>query len=248
MCYFYNLGDMKINLTHAASFALLSTIALFTCCKGGNTAAEKTDSVTKTELAGTKTIAKQNITADSIVFVDIVKKLYKWHVTQRLTFEGFKPVKINSTDSLYKGIDLRENQKSVDELRGTGLFTESFLKEYRNIALRMDKELRDGSSLWPDGDLPSFNDDVDAWCDCQDSPIDNYWIIIKLTNIQINNNEAHFSWVWQGYTTKQPYKIALAKVNDMWQISYMQGFDMKYYNWGAAKTTGPGVKNKLPKI
>lgn len=243
MCYFYNLGDMKINFTHAASFALLSTIALFTCCKGGSTA-EKTDSVTKTESSVTQTVAKQNITEDSIVLVDIVKRLYKWHVTQRLTFEGFKPVKLNSTDSLYKGIDLRENQKSVDELKGTGLFTEDFLKGYRNIALRMDKELRDGSSLWPEGDLPSFNDDVDEWCDCQDSPVDDYWTIIKLTNIQINNNEAHFSWIWQGDSTRQPYRMALVKENDMWKINYMQGFDMKYYNWGAGKTKVPGVKGK----
>jgi len=223
---------MKINLSYLAGTALI--FAVWGC--HSDKQADKKDTATTTTITSTKIDRQQSIAEDSLLLTDIVKKLYKWHVKQKLTFDGFKPVKLNATDTLYKGIDLRKNQKSVDELKGTGLFTDNFLKQYRNIALRMDKELREGSSVWPDGDLPSFNDDADPWCNCQDSPVDDYWLIIKLTGIQINNNQAQFAWKWNSDTESQPYRIIAVKENGNWVIDYMQGFDMKYYNWGAGKS------------
>lgn len=220
---------MKTNLNYARGFTLLITISIFSC--HSNNEAGKKDTVITTNTTVTQTVQKQNRTEDSILLTNLVKTLYKWHVTQKLTFDGFKPVKLDPADTLYKGIDLLENQKSVDELRGTGLFADSFLKNYRNIALRMDKELRNGSSLWADGELPTFNDDVDPWCNCQDSPIDNYWTIIKLKDISINGSVASFNWAWPGDTEGQPYKMRTVKENGSWKISYMQGYDMKAYNW-----------------
>jgi hypothetical protein len=224
---------MKTNRYCAAGFASLIMVTIFSCHSSNDTG--KKDTVTTAATTITQTVQKQSRVEDSILLTNLVKTLYKWHVTQKLTFEGFKPVKLNPTDTLYKGIDLFENQKSVDELRGTGLFADSFLKDYRNIALRMDKELRDGSSLWPDGELPTFNEDVDPWCNCQDSPIDNYWTIIKLTNIQINNNEAQFNWEWDSNTKSHPYKMRAVNENGSWKISYMQGYDMKAYSWEFVK-------------
>lgn len=93
----------------------------------------------------------------------------------------------------------------------------------------MDKELQDGSSLWPEGELSTFDTDDDAWCDCQDTPVDNYWTIIKINNLKINSNSADFKWTWGGdfnYSTKA------AKENGVWKISYLQGFDINAYNWG----------------
>lgn len=228
---------MKINLTYSACFALLITIFVSSC--HSNTGSDKKDTTaTATTTTTTQTVQKQNGIEDSLLLTNLVKTLYKWHLTQKLTFDGFKPVQINAADTLFKGIDLFENQKSVDELRGTGLFAESFLKNYRNIALRMDKELRDGSSIWPtNGDPPTFDNEVDAWCSCQDEPINDYWKIIKLKNISITNNEAQFNWVWDGYPDFKnfAYKMAAIKQDGNWKISYMQGYDLKAYNWGAGK-------------
>lgn len=230
------LDNMKSKLIYFASFTLLIAMAVSGCQSDGD--ADKKDTAVTAVGTVNQIVQKQNTIEDSILLANLVKTLYKWHVTQKLTFEGFKPVKLNTTDTLYKGIDLFENQKSVDELRGTGLFADSFLKDYRNIALRMDKELRDGSSIWPaNGDPPTFDNDVDPWCDCQDEPIDDYWKIIKLNNLSINNNEAHFNWIWEGYPAFKDfkYKMVAVRQNNDWKIAYMQGYDLQKYNWGAGK-------------
>lgn len=218
---------MKTNLTRTIGFALLSTA--FSACHSDN-GTDRKGAVTQInkDTTSTQTIQKPNITEDSILLTHLVKQLYKWHITQKRQYDGFKAIKLDPTDTLNKAIDLDENQKAINELQTTGLFADDFLKNYRCIAVRMDKELREGSSLWPDGKMPTFDNDVDAWCNCQDSPIDNYWAIIKLKDISINNNVAQFKWTWGDDFT---YEMQAVNENGNWKISYMQGFDMKTYNW-----------------
>lgn len=174
-----------------------------------------------------KTIAKPEDT-DSAQLAVLVRKLYKWHETDSMKYDGFRPLKANPTDTAFTRIDLDENAKAIEELRQTGLFTEDFLNDYRKIAVRMDKELHDGSSLWADGELSTFGDDVDEWCGCQDFPVDDYWNIIKLTGIKINGNDADFRWTWGD---GQSYKVKAKKENGNWKIAYLQGFDMAAYSW-----------------
>ena len=177
--------------------------------------------------ANVKLIVK-NENQDSIELTKLVRNLYEWHERKIKEIDGFKPLKVNPSDTLYTGIDLDANEKAIDKLKQTGFFADVFLDNYRKIALRMDKELRNGTSLWPEGELPTFNDDVDAWCNCQDSPVEAYWKIIKLTDLKVNQNEANFKWTWGDAFF---YSVKAKKVNNNWKISYLQGFDMNYYNW-----------------
>jgi hypothetical protein len=207
----------------------LFTLSFLAGCNSSQKSSNK-DSLTKK--SATIRNPKNSISAygtDSIELTNLVKKLYQWHETAKMKFDGFKPLKRNAADTLYTSLDLDENQKAIEELKRTGLFASSFLNDYRKIAERMDKELRDGSSLWPEGELSTFGDDVDAWCNCQDFPVDQYWNIIKLIDIKINNNNADFKWTWGDNFF---YKTKATKEDGSWRISYLQGFDMNAYSWG----------------
>ena len=220
---------MKLNLSKFCFFITLLLIAvLCTRCKRRDAPGKK-DVVPKqsTIIPGVKNVASK-IKIDSIELISLVRKLYKWHETTKMKYDGFKPLKSNKSDTLYTSIDLGENQRADEELKETGLFTDSFLNNYRKIAIRMDKELRDGSSLWPEGELSTFGDDSDAWCNCQDFPIDKYWTVIRLVNIKIENDTADFKWTWGDDFY---YKAQAIKAGGTWEISYLQGFDMNAYSW-----------------
>lgn len=164
---------------------------------------------------------------DSIKITALVTALYKWHETAEIKPNGFVPTKKNPDDTLNTGMDLKTTEIAIVNLRRLGFFAEDFLNDYKNIAVRMDKELRDGSSLWPDGELPTFQDDVDEWCNCQDYP-DNYWEKLTLTDLKFNNDEADFKWTWGDNFF---YKAKAKKIAGIWKISYLEGFDMNWYNW-----------------
>jgi hypothetical protein len=204
-------------------FGLLILVS-FCACKG-----VKNDEAIKNDSTAFDTDAvNSNNLKDSIELTELVRELYKWHETTRMKNNGFIPIKSNPSDTTYSGLDMNANTKAIQELKETFLFSDDFLHDYRAIATRMDKELKDGSSIWLDGDMPPFNDDVDEWCNCQDSPVDKYWSIIQLTNLKISMDEATFNWTWGDDFL---YKTKARKVNGKWKISYLEGFDMSYYNW-----------------
>jgi hypothetical protein len=208
-----------------SNFVFIIMIILLTSCNNGNKPDQNKNTSTTKSVAN-NAILKDN--EDSIKLTDLVKRLYKWHISDSNCGCSFNPLKNNPSDTLYSSIDLVDNNKAINKLKQTGLFAEDFLTDYRKIAVRMDKELRDGSSLWPDGELSTFGDDADAWCSCQDSPVNDYWKIIKLTDIKLNQDEASFKWTWGDNFF---YKVKAKKENGNWKISYLQGFDMDAYSW-----------------
>jgi hypothetical protein len=205
------------------NFLLIAAIFFLANCNNGNNVSTKKQERVKPIVD--PVVARD--TEDSVKLTVLVRKFYKWHVKDTMRADGFKPQKRNASDSLYTSIDLDENKKAIEELKETGFFSNDFFDDYRKIAVRMDKELRDGTSIWPDGELPSFNDDVDEWCNCQDYP-DNYWDKITLTNIKFNKDDVSFKWTWGDNFY---YKAKAKKKDGTWKISHLEGFDMNYYNW-----------------
>src|ERR1700742_5185114 len=86
-------------------FVLCIATFLLSNCKG-NQATDKKDTVTKNVTSGTSVKSSSN--ADSAELTALVRKLYKWHEKEKMAHDGFKPVKTNSTDTAYSGIDLEE--------------------------------------------------------------------------------------------------------------------------------------------
>ena len=210
-------------------FVFILVIILLTRCNNQTKPTDKDSLKIKDNKLSVKKVSPE-ATEDSISLYNLVVQLYKWHITDTACKCSFTPLKKNPSDTLYTDIDLDDNEKVINKLKQTGLFNTDFLVNYRKIALRMDKELRDGTSLWREGELSTFGDDSDAWCNCQDYPVDDYWKIIRLTPIQYNvdKSEAIFKWTWGGDFY---YEVKAKKESNNWKISYLQGFDMNAYSW-----------------
>ncbi|WP_457287837.1 hypothetical protein [Pedobacter sp. UYP24] len=173
----------------------------------------------------TKTTTTPNA---KVELTKLIRKLYKWHEEVKIHAEGFKPLKAKPSAELYSHIDLKENDRAIIELRKTGFFSESFLANYRAIAVKMNSQLLSGKSSWRDGEIASFSKDADDWCNCQDSP-ENYFDKITLTDIKSQKDHVTFSWTWGDVFF---YKASAIKVGQIWKISYLEGFDINTYNWG----------------
>jgi len=161
---------------------------------------------------------------DSVELQIIVQQLYKWHdVTNKS--QDFATTKKGESDSLYSGINWPVHELRVKEIKATGFFHNNFIETYQKMALNIDEELKRGKTTWLVGDLSPFGNDTNPWCNCQDNP-DNYLDKIVIKDIKNNKGNVKFNWTWgDGFS----YKAEAIKENEMWSISYLEGFDFKDY-------------------
>lgn len=212
---------------------LLSALSAFVLLLSLTACGSKTTSgnaVSKADSNQTKVApAVVHANTDSVQLTALIRKLYGWHDHGRDSekMRAFEPVKTNPTDSLYSGIDLTKTDETLKYMKSTGMFADEFLNNYRAIAVRMDKELHDGSSEWLVGDMPTFASDADDWCNCQDNPA-TYPDHLTITSLKITGNQAAFKWTWGDDFY---YKVRATKENDQWKIAYLEGFDINKYNW-----------------
>ena len=158
-------------------------------------------------------------TQDSIALTKLIRQIYKWH-ENAANNSDFSPKTSTATDTLYNGIDWAAHDKRVKAFKESNYFDKSFIDNYQKIAEYLDTALKSGREIWPVNELPSFGYDASPWCGCQDNP-DNYWDIIKVTDLKLNKDKADFSWTWgDGFM----YKTKATKDNGVWKISYLEGF------------------------
>ena len=161
---------------------------------------------------------------DALELENLIKKLYKWSETKS-SQEDFEPLLVKNTDSVYTGLDLKRHQKRLKELGNTHFFSEEFIRNYDKIAVTINEKMKDKSLVYYVGELPPYGNDANTWCDCQDNP-DKYWEKIKIQNLIIKDNKATFNWTWgDGFK----YKVKAVKENNVWKISYLQGFNIQEF-------------------
>ncbi len=73
--------------------------------------------------------------------------------------------------------------------------------------------------------MPSFANDVNPWCLCQDNP-ENYWKTITIKNCVFEGENGVFKWTWGD---KFEYKAKAKKINNAWKIDYLEGFDFDVF-------------------
>jgi hypothetical protein len=164
------------------------------------------------------------ISQDSIALTKLVRAVYKWEDTQGQG-NDFDPKEIEG-DSLFRGIDWNAYNKRVKLLTESNYFDQRFLANHKQIAQYIDTALKSGREEWPKGEYPSFGYDASPWCNCQDTPTENAWDSLTVTDLKIGNNQADFSWTWGDNFL---YKTKATKDNGTWKISYLEGF--KPENW-----------------
>lgn len=195
---------------------LFPLLLLFLGCKKDINSQKKEN---KTD-ADTTNITIKN---DSIALVELTKKLLKW--AEKDSEGDFNPLKNKSTDSIYSEIDIPLHKKRLKELKNTNLFSKDFIANYDKIALKINSEFKNGTLKWNVGELPPFGFGASPWCSCQDFP-DDFLNKTRIKYLEINNNTANYDW---GFGTDDLYSIKAVKENDVWKISYLQGFDYNGY-------------------
>jgi len=165
----------------------------------------------------------------------LIRNVLNWSETDT-TFH-LLPCLTNSNDSLYVGFDLKQLNKNLRILNSTGFFANTFVDNYKQIILTLDKKIRNKDfNAWYVGELPTFKfaNDVDPWSLCQDVPYDdpNPWDYLEVTIIKLDNKNGELNWKWGKLELNNSpdwkefsYRFKVTKENGKWMISYMQGFD-----------------------
>lgn len=157
---------------------------------------------------------------DKEALQQLLRRMYEWHETKNSQHDLI-PLK-KSGDSLYIGIDLNDHKKRLWELQQTSFFTDRFINDYNSTVTIIDNKIRNKTINWQIGELPPFGNGANPWCNCQDNPND-YWKILTISKISINNNIATLSWTWGG---DFEYRVKAAKQEDVWRIENLEGFDL----------------------
>lgn len=173
----------------------------------------------------TSTVKDAGNGKDSVALTKLIRQMYKWHEKLGSPLD-FDVEKDKPTDTLYSGINWDAYNKLLDTIAKSNYFDKQFIDNYATIATHIDSELKNGKTTWLVGEISPFADDSSPWCNCQDTPQDNYWEILKVTDLKIVKDEATFSWTWGGGFM---YKVKASRNNGTWKISYLAGFDLKNY-------------------
>lgn len=161
---------------------------------------------------------------DKEKLTQLVKQLYQWHETKSSN-DDFDVIP-DEQDSMYIALNQPKHEERMIELKKTAFFTDQFLDNYNKIAWTIDQGLKNKELEYFVGYVPPYGNDANPWCNCQDSPSDNYWEIITIDKLSIDKNSASFIWTW-GYEFE--YEVKAIQENNTWKITYLQGFDFDQF-------------------
>ncbi len=165
--------------------------------------------------------SNQISTQDSTELTKLVRQTYTWANTTEQK-PDFEPTQTNPTDTVYSGLDLEKQKARIEQLEKSGFFTKEFIENYTKVANQMNEKIKSGSDIWLVGDMSPFANDADVWCNCQDI-LEKYWEKMTLSKFEKQGEERAFvSTLEEGFT----YKMRAKKENNVWKISYLEGFDI----------------------
>ena len=209
---------------------VIGTVFCVTTCQSKQT---KSKEVTESSIEMDTTTIKVNIpaivintiTSDSLELTGLIRKMLKWNETDG--YYDFGVVRSSPEDSVYSEINWEMHNRRMQQLKETDFFTMDFLENYQNIAVHLDKELKENLERYYVGDLPPYGNGANEWCNCQDFPT-NWENNLMIVDLKINANSASFNWTWY----KEYYNFVQAqKVDNSWRISYIELFDIKNFTW-----------------
>lgn len=153
----------------------------------------------------------------------LVKNAYKW-VEKTDGSKFFRPF---VKDSMIVGFDPISQNLYMKQMQESGYFAAELRNTIGKIFSRQNELLRSGKAVWHDGELGPFDTGVNQWCNCQDTPTDDYdkmnVVIEKMTS-----DTADLYWNWKGFGDdweKEHYHINVVKEDGKWKIARMEGWD-----------------------
>jgi len=187
-------------------------------------------STTKRTIEQTENLQQIDNSKDKEEIQNLIRQTLKWADSKNVI--SVLPMLTDSQGSVYIGFDLNKHESNLNKLRTTDFFANEFIENYNQIILTLDKKLRNHEfEEWLVGDLPTFRfaNDIDPWCECQDTPYDNPnpWDSVEVEIIELNNDRALLIWKWGGIDSGKNYKFRTVKENGKWKIAYLQEFDFE---------------------
>jgi hypothetical protein len=168
-----------------------------------------------------------NVKQDSIKITTVLKTLLKEH-----TIGDFDDIviktKVDSESYIYSGIDMVLCDESIKKLAESNIFSEDFLANYRNIALYIDKELKKSPEEGYENEYPPYPfRNYDALYNAQDTPddVNN----IKIEEFVTDGKLATLKWTYPQWADFDGYSVKLKKENNVWKVSYLECYDIKYF-------------------
>lgn len=176
---------------------------------------------------------------DSIKLKELIISMLKWYSKdgnydfdvvsdKNRNFDAAKDSIYGIYDSIFVGINWQSYKKRMTELAETKLFTKNFLNNYQNIALLLDKELKENQEKWHVGDMPPYGDGANEWCDCQDFPSENWQKILKIFDLKLKDSTVKFKWTWEKDFS---YSVEAIKENNVWKINELEKFNIENFSW-----------------
>ncbi len=196
---------------------LIMTIGLsMTSCNNAN----QTSKLTETSVDNLTTDFKNN---DTTEIERLIRNVFIWSDTSTI---GLVPL-IGDSSNRPIGFDFNEVNIIKDAFKRSSLFSKGFTNNYERIITTLDKKIRNkeyGDIEWYVNELPIFGfaNGWNPWCCCQCiCSEDDYTIeIIKINKdfceLKIKRGQGS-SWIY--------FKAETKKENDIWRISYLEGFD-----------------------
>lgn len=170
---------------------------------------------------------------DSLLIEKLVRKVYEWN--EKNTTSYFNIGIKDQKKEKYIGIDWDIYKKNKKRLKNSGLFSDIFINSYKKTLEKIDKKVKtkEYEYDWLIGEYPPFGTDANEWCHCQDVPSDYYWNNIEIKNIKvIGGNTVSLTWNWgksNNWSSGFKYPIKVKKEDNIWKVTYLDGFDSKYY-------------------
>ena len=206
---------MKTPLLIIAAFVLI----LVSCQQGGTTH----DQPAQAAAVDSPATSVPDPKSDSIAVLDLLKKVYRWHAANQTKLPDF-PVLVK--DSFQTGLDYVAFDSTFRAIRGTGLFAEAFMENYKKIADSVNRRL---TSAHP----PLYNEinfsyqDVDLWTASQEDYPD-LWDHFTITDFRSDGRAAaslQWSYHEKGFSSVK-YPVRFEKAGGQWRVAYMSLFDI----------------------
>lgn len=163
---------------------------------------------------------------DSLSLQNLIRSMYQWESTKRLQ-KDFLPAEIAQDESFFHNLDMANHEKSLKEITDSGFFTADFINQYDRLGQLINHYLTERIFIWQSGEIPPFSSGAYDWCNCQDTPSEDFYNNITIKNIIIADNIAVFSWLWNAGQEWDDvsYQVKARKENGIWKILSLQGFE-----------------------
>ncbi len=166
----------------------------------------------------------QRVNNDSAELVALLKEVFKWHDKNQNNFADFD---IIVKDSFQTGLNIESFNKTLDTLKKTTFFSQSFLDNYKKIGDYINDKLTNANPKY----LNEINfpcQDADSWTGFQDDAA-NFWNDLKIADYKSFADSASLKW-WINDWPSERHPVKFVNENGKWKLSYIEGFDMdKYY-------------------